>query len=388
MNEKLAAPSRRLLVRLLDQPQLAKTVPALPPRALLSLIDQVGLEDAGERVALATVEQLARMFDEDLWRAARAGEEERLDPARVGVWVGVLWDAGERGVGDRLAELPEDLVALALHAQVLVIDLDEVTLQEVDAELEKILDSGPSIDFGAYRVIARGHDGWDAVSTALTALDARHAEVLERLLRRLCDASSEWIRYNGGLYDVLTSAERLEEDAAASRDERRGHAGFVSAASARAFLKMPAGDVASILAAPRDAITRAYFREYGAPRQTAPGERAATESFCDELVAEAKPLLPGPTPTPETLLQRALAELDDEVAAERMRELGYLTNVLLAARGGLPLQVADEVLATCSAGLARAVAATGRPAVELLTATGCDQLFRLAPVTKGRERRR
>ncbi len=387
MIEKRAAPSRGLLARLLEQPQLVKKVQALPAPALLALIDHVGLADAGELVAMATVEQLERMFDEDLWRSSAPGADERFEPARFGLWLEVLLEAGGAFAADRLAELDEELLAPALHEQVLVVDLDELVLTAIEPELEQALEREPYLEFDQYRVLARRLDGWDALSAALTELDERHGGLLRRLLERLCRASSEWIADNGGLCQVLTAVERLEEDAAAAREERRARAGHVSPASARAFLKLPAASVQRILDEPRDAITRAYFREYRAPETPAP-DRGATwiEELADEPADRSdhsggpRPLLAGETAAAAgTLLRRALASLDEETAAERLRELAYLSNVLLAGstRRLRPLEAADEVLATCDAGLARAIEATGRTAEELLARTGCEKLFRL-----------
>src|SRR5258707_257216 len=211
MSDKLAVPSRRLLARILAQPERVKAVQALPPRALLALIDRVGLEDAGEIVAMATVEQLERMFDDDLWRSPKPGEDERFDPARFSLWLEVLLEAGSAFAADPLAELDEGLLAVALQAHVLVIDLDELVLTAIDPQLEKALESGPSVEFDQYRAIGRRHDGWDTLVAALTTLDERHPDVLRRLLERLCRAASEWIADNGGPCHVLTSEEMLGE---------------------------------------------------------------------------------------------------------------------------------------------------------------------------------
>jgi hypothetical protein len=73
---------RALLARVLDQPDLVRTVQALEPRTLGKLIEHVGLEDAGELIALATTDQLGRIFDEELWSASRPGEAERFSPER------------------------------------------------------------------------------------------------------------------------------------------------------------------------------------------------------------------------------------------------------------------------------------------------------------------
>ena len=43
------------------------------------VIDHVGLEDAGELVALATTDQLRRIFDDDLWHAPAPGKDETFD---------------------------------------------------------------------------------------------------------------------------------------------------------------------------------------------------------------------------------------------------------------------------------------------------------------------
>ena len=59
----------QLLMRILDQPGFVAAVRELPGAVLGKLIDGIGLEDAGELVAVATTEQLERVFDDDLWRA-------------------------------------------------------------------------------------------------------------------------------------------------------------------------------------------------------------------------------------------------------------------------------------------------------------------------------
>jgi Family of unknown function (DUF6178) len=56
---------QQLLSRILEEPELVGMVRALPPRTLSTLIHHVGLEDSGELVALATTEQLKKIFDEE-----------------------------------------------------------------------------------------------------------------------------------------------------------------------------------------------------------------------------------------------------------------------------------------------------------------------------------
>lgn len=57
--------TRALLTRLIEMPDLAATIQALPAERFAALVRELGVEDAGELVALATTEQLVQAFDED-----------------------------------------------------------------------------------------------------------------------------------------------------------------------------------------------------------------------------------------------------------------------------------------------------------------------------------
>jgi hypothetical protein len=400
------ATPRNLLARILDEPGLVRAVQALPPTALLRIIDRVGLEDAGELVALATVDQLRRVFDEDVWRSGRPGEDERFDPARFTLWLEVMLEAGEPFTADTLAEMSEDLVVLALHHHVLAISLEELALLISEGEgqvpLEKVIEDSDYVELGDYCVIARRREDWDTIAAVLLALDERHATPLQRILERLWRVTSDYVYGQGGLYEVLTSEEMLESDAAAEREDRRARSGFVAASSAGSFLSLARGtDVASLLARPsRDPITRAFFRGYetAASKVDAAGSdessREAEPALLRELLDEAADAAPAPRllesgraaqPPAQTLLARALVELaarDSERHEERMRELGYLANMLVAGVGVQgarlrPLDAAEAALAACNLGLERALVDSPAGAAERLERLSCDVLFRV-----------
>src|SRR5262245_5080318 len=103
---RFAPSSRTLLAHLLDERELVAAIQGLEPRTLARLIDHVGLADAGELIALATTEQLARVFDEDLWVSDRPGADERFDAARFLLWLEVMLEAGAAFTAARFAELP------------------------------------------------------------------------------------------------------------------------------------------------------------------------------------------------------------------------------------------------------------------------------------------
>jgi hypothetical protein len=120
----LQAATGTLLKQLLELPQLPARVQALPVAAFSALIRRIGVEDAGELVALAAVEQLVTAFDEDLFVNARPGERETFDAERFGAWLEVLLEAGEQTAAERIAAMSEDFVVQALSSLVIVLEID------------------------------------------------------------------------------------------------------------------------------------------------------------------------------------------------------------------------------------------------------------------------
>jgi len=405
-----------LLTRILDQPELVAAVRRLEPHALGRLIDHIGLEDAGELVGLASTRQLERIFDDDLWHADRPGQEERFDPDRFGLWLEVMLEAGEPFAAQKLTELPEDLVLLALHAHVLVIDIDATAIEmssrfdEDDYLLEKALDSCAYLELDSYRVIARRQDGQDAVFAVLTALDQDHFETLIDWLERLAAIDADEIDDEGGLYEVLTREETLEVDAAADREDRRTAEGFVPPAAAHAFLTLARTTALEVLETEdSDPTTRMVFRQFeraaqrrAAPKATArrrPEPAARSVKALMSLLAEADVLptsavsapaaLPtgGPESNDHDDLRSALADLQDRDATlhtQRITEVGYLANLLVSGcpldgRAMRPVEAAEATMATCNLGLDHLLAhhGAGRTACEVLEAHSAVQLFRL-----------
>lgn len=417
---RYAPPSgRTLLARVLDQPHLVEAIRGLAPRALARLVDQVGLEDAGELVALATTDQLAAVLDEDLWRADRAGVDEQLDAARFVRWLEVLVEAGPALAARRVAELAEDLVVEALRHRVLVLDLDQLAVELAEAGedadgLEKQLDSGLYLELDAYRVIARAHDGWDAIALVLAELDSHHHDVLTRLLERLAALTGRDADDDGGLSAVLSAAESLADDVAGAREERRGREGYVAPSAAAAFLTLAATtELSAAGAADRDPLTRAYFRELApgpltstatapaAPRAEAarphalaradlpsPAERLTALLAAEGVLDDGPPtraLAAGDDAGPEHALRAALTALagrEPAVHTARVAELAYLANVLVAGaaageRRFRPAEAAAAVVTVCARGLAHLRARAGATDLALVTRTPADLLFRL-----------
>ncbi len=413
-------PSTKLLLRILERPGLVAAVRELPGAVLGKLIERIGLEDAGELVALATTAQLERVFDDDLWRAARAGGDETFQPARFALWLRVILEAGEDLLVQRLCELPQDLLALAVHRLVLVLDIDvlEEQLSPADEEaddLQRALDTSIVEEWEEFRLIARDLDVWDDVWGALLALDREHHDRLRAILEQCCAMSTEYISGQGGLFQVLTADEMLDSDVAAARDDRRVAEGFISPADARAFLELARRGQGGEA---RDPITRAYFRGLGEAKIDSPRNRdAAVAAAADAedlaaLLREADVIVPPPgqrftaLPAVENseadserptggdasrmapLFEQAMNDLrqrDPERFSARVRELGYLVNVWIAGgaqkgRRPRPVEALERVLETCEAGMRAQVGAgrvTPAEALAVLARTPADALFRL-----------
>jgi hypothetical protein len=405
--------STQLLMRILERPGLVAAVRELPGAVLGKLIDRIGLEDAGELVALASTEQLERVFDDDLWRAARAGGDETFRPERFALWLRVMFEAGEDALVRRLCELPQELVALAVHRLVLVVDIDvlEEQLRPGDEEaqaLESALDNSAFEEWEEFRVIAREPDAWDDVWSALMALDRDHHDRLRAILEQCCEMTLEYISGQGGLFQVLTADEMLESDVAAARDDRRVAEGFISPADARAFLELARRGGPD----ERDAITRAYFRglQQGQPAPAAsappPNRDAADARDLAALLQEAEVIAPPSQPiaalpamsggTSATsdrthlvapLFEQAMKDLRDRDPSSfdaRVREVGYLVNVWIAGaahdgRRPRPTEAMEVVLKTCEAGMRAQLGGprvTPEAACAALAATPADLLFR------------
>jgi hypothetical protein len=410
--------TRSLLNSLIELPDLCRTIQALPAPIFAALVRKIGVEDAGELVALATTEQLVQAFDEDLFVSDRAGERESLDVGRFVVWLQVLLEAGEEVAADRVAELDEDFVAHALGAVLLVLEEDALRerLDESDEhearQVDKSLESALREDIDGYLLVAKQHDGWDAVLALVLALDRNHRALLVRLLDRLARVASSYLDDLQELSSVLSEGESLAEDAEAAREDRRSKQGYVEAQSARAFLSLARKPVDHERPVDRDPLTRAYFRELerDRPSRARPAAYASSSGLPPAVLRELDEIgsgggsfaLSGGASAQTTTLDvftdelRELSRDEPRLFGERMEEFAYLANVLVAGhnREGArlrPKQAAEAVIATVCYGAVLEVRAqrskrkSKRKALpssyefgEVLRQRAADILFRLA----------
>ncbi len=398
-----ATSTGRLLTALLDSPALVQQLRALPAPAVGNLVRRIGLEDAGEVLALLSVDQLTLLLDDVLWHSDAPGTDESFDLRRFVTWLEVMLEAGDAFVADRLAELSEDLLTLAVSRFALVFDLEEVEAEASSRDegelVEKALDSSLCQEIDSHLLIARHHDGWDALVTALVALDERHNDVLNRILHRCWQAAHEQLDDAGGMYALLTAEDVLEVDAAAEREDRRAALGYVSPTSARAFLGLTRQGFDAQQPGGEDAITRAYFRELDADRarqhqpwQPRSGRVPSVAGLLEGALAEQPEQASGHRAQPPEgaatlrMLLADLARAQPERHVRSVEELAYLANVLVAGdpsrgRPWRAAEAAEHVLRVCERGLGRlaerdARGSRGKPSVHTIERWGLVAAFR------------
>ena len=343
----LAVPTasvRHVLSRILDEPALVAEVRALPPQALTKLIDHVGLEDAGELVALATTEQIASVFDEDLWT-----RDDAFDVDRFVVWLEVLVEAGPTVAARRLAELDADTITFAFHQLVHVLVDEDLSVHEELQEVEKILEGALTQELDGFLIVGRRHEGWDAIVQALVNLDEVDHDACTRLLERLSAMTLRAADDEGSLSEVLGEAESLADDVLGERNERRAKDGFIAASDARAFLRLAREQAPK--EGERDAVTKAYFREL----DRSPKPKPAPSRLMKMLDRAGVTRVEKPKARlGRSLLTETLQGLPPERQAELMEELAYLVNVLMSGdkRHWRPSDAAEAVVSVVEAGLA------------------------------------
>jgi hypothetical protein len=391
--DALVVPENRntggLLDRILSSPDAALVIPRLQPEVLHRVIQTCGLEDCGDLVALATPQQLRRVFDLDLWRASQPGVDEQLDADRFGTWLDVLMESGATIAAQKVAAMDVDLVVAALAQHLRVFDAAAVAaFESADGEMTES-PRGHASDFkiGGYLIEATRTSAWDSIVSLLLALELDHPDYFHRVMRGCLKLSNAGFELDG-LDDLLDDRKQDLFDLAVDREQRREQQGYVTPAQARAFLQT-ARQLQLGAAAPPSAnpIAQASFRaieptppaeaavndnagllpEASAPGQEPPDVSDQVASIVDilrdagVLTPQPRALLGGPPGEPpqlariEAYLQVAL-DSNPNAYSRTTEELAFLANALVAgcsiqARPFTEREASDAVLAICNLGL-------------------------------------
>jgi hypothetical protein len=338
----------------------------LQPAALARLVDRIGLNDAGEVMALAPTHKLLQALDESLWKSPQPGVAETFDAGELVDWLEAWIEIGDTFAAERLAAMSDDYRALCLSHLVSVrihhtLAFLAIPDDEVDRERDTLQPIGSCAFYGPYMVVPVAEDEWEVARAALDALWTERPECLLHTLGMLDGAES-----------MLAAPEvrrQLQIDVAGERERTRENLGYVTATGASAFLVFVATARIEELAAlsAYDEETRRHLAAFGTspepPQQTVSVEqmqelRTALERE-ELLIPQNTLLLTDQRTRRHRALTAALSELaeTDFSAFERCaRELAYLANVI---KVGVPVKGApmsdaearDTAYAACNRGL-------------------------------------
>jgi hypothetical protein len=382
---KLKQP-HELLNHILDLPDLPAILQKLDAGVLTKVIHHIGLEDSAQIVSLVSTDQLKSIFDEDLWNNQGPGQPEIFDAERFGLWLEILMESGPECAARKVMDLDESLVALGLCGLVRVKDrfAPALTLRDdnppdEEEPLDRVWEGSLQQSFDHYLVIAKNPSRWDAVCALLAELNEGDDEKLTRLLEACCTISGEVIEGNGELFHVLAAEETLEQDLADEREVRRENKGFVTPASAAAFLARSRTTAinTTIAAKTHDPATRAYL----AAMETAPAEATKSQDAGESMQGEgpggldlkvahfvqtlqAAEILPPAGPKqlgydgadsrgldlPLTRAMRWIHQTDPALYSRWVTELSYLSNTLISgcALNGQPFKPKEAAEAALS----------------------------------------
>lgn len=380
---------KNLLEVILKDKGLSAAVPYLPAQVLKKMINHVGLEDASELISLASVEQLKKVFDEDLWLSMKPGQTEQFDADRFHTWLEVMTELGDKFVTEKLQEMDEDFLVMAFSELVFVINMEQldgkINQKRTDGQLlEKALDSSATFEVDEYVIIAKKIEGWSVLSEICLILDKEDRSLLVRILDQCMQISTEQIDDGGGLYSVLTQSEKVNQDIQQQRDDRRSAEGFISPTEALAFFSLIRVTVDNnVIATQSDPIVRLYFQKMteaqidsikkdftiGSDITANDGTKdnldllvqylKATEIIQDEVLLLKTKELTAEAQTAAKIYHMAMLKIaiGDEVWLDlQNQELAFLGNSLLAGcaiqkrKFRLP-EVAEAITSTCLLGI-------------------------------------
>jgi hypothetical protein len=404
---------KHLLKALTDNPELPAFVPTLPASGLKTLINEVGLHDAGALIEYSTPAQLTTLIDDAVWKSPSPGAPDKFDRDEFREWLTALLEIGDEFAVERLQALDEDLLVMAMMGFLEIVDLEKQMVTASKTVSQDFVLWETAVDnkelYGPFEVKPRNEHEWETIQPLLTALNVVDFDFLQALLTRCCLPES---------MVTFRDEQTATHDAAGAHRQRREQQGFVASETAGAFLNNARDEDLAVLAAASeyDIDTQDYFkRALRAALDEATGSStnrqlrlshdaaADTDSGGDDepppdpermgeleaLVAQvelealsapvqrlAGPGDQGPIMNPLQVALKQLAAEQPEGLSQRMSEAAYLSNLLMTgtrieADALSHKESVAAVMATCNLGYEFA------PEFDLTKEPGLVGVFRI-----------
>ncbi len=334
-----------LLRKLTSNANLPSYIQQLPPPALHKLINEIGLEDSQEIMALVGAQQMREVLSVALWSGARPGQEEALNLDQFVRWIDIWIQDGEKTLTRRVLQLGEDFLVVCLTQ----------LLTAVDRTVTGPEESG--LEIGQYVVFPKQEKHWHRVVEMLTILWHHEPDFVVHALGR-CSLQASIL--NDEISEAGAS-ETLYQDVAAERAAQRGSVGYVNPTHAAMFLMTAKTSELKELYAARayDLNTADYLRKQRSGGQVQGAQPATADESEDEPQDEPQGGSVGQRHDPDSdSSARAEAEKSRDFAAldSLLRDTGILEEAqapvaLLTDRSGA--RPRSELLAAALAQLAQ-----------------------------------
>lgn len=228
-----------LIKVLLNDPHLPEKVRNSTAHELVKWIEEIGLEDSGEIIAFADTKQIEAIFDMDLWKPKRFGDDEKFEADRFGTWLEVLSEMGLDKATQKIIEMDEDFLVMAFSSLVWVAEADWLAENcEANPQIEKIIESRLTFEIDNYIFFGKSEQNWDTFIALITEMDTHYHSFLYGILDKCSNFLAQEASTEDDLYEILSDEGQLADDVAYEREKRRESQGFVTPAVARSFLKL------------------------------------------------------------------------------------------------------------------------------------------------------
>lgn len=290
----LAMAPEKALTRILEAPQPAALVHTFPEQDFYLLVREIGAQDALPLLALASSRQLEHILDVEIW------QKDRLQPQAATYWLDLIFKADARYLVTWALKEKTEFIKWYLYKHL------DMTLLEHDQDPSEIPEDFISFDQTLYfriRSLPRGE--------AIGEKDVEYARLAQEFLLKLLGriAEHDYMAYHNLLLEASSVlAAEAEEEILRQRNVRLAEKGFLPFEEAVGIYQPLEADRLTPLGAP--------YRESNALAE----------------IKFAAPLYPMKLLKEGTLLEKALALIDDPAIVDRMRaELAALCNRIAVA---------------------------------------------------------
>ena len=167
--------SSRRIAQFENHPAMPALLKELPPRAVASLFQEIGVADAGVLMAMMPTRALLLAFDESIWKCPRPGLPETIAVPDLIDWFIAWSEIGEQFLTEKLAAMSEGYLTTVLSRIVKVDSHSKYAFYAEDPESFVKLCEDDRVRIGPYIVEPIDDEDEDVVMELVRALSCSDA---------------------------------------------------------------------------------------------------------------------------------------------------------------------------------------------------------------------